>query len=320
MTTLGFLSRIAFGVLVLAGCAAPSDADATAEAAQAATSANDAEKVLFVAEPAPSGCREGDDAARIRCLLEARYASDPAARALALDLHLTTGGLAGLLPAQEIDGGYRGNIQLVPELPVGVHRKHLGWVRDAMREIDAFFVELGRSSGEPLRYRWREIDFRFFRSVGRTTPSAFTEGTWEVAYNVAGSLVSSGPAVRETLYHEIFHINDWAHGEWSKALEPIVSTIVARCGTRSTCLAPYTPTKMMVRSGTYYAFQPDNGSMTMEYAAELATRFFEEQSAAMGGRPRSEPAFKCGPVENGRAWQLLASEFFGGRDLVPACP
>ncbi len=311
---------MALGLLVLAGCAASSDADATGEGAEALTSADDAGKVLFVSEPVPSSCRAGDDAARIRCLLEARYVSDPAARALALDLHRTTGGLPGLLPAQQIDGGFRGNIQLVPELPVGGHRKHLGWVRDAMQEIDRFFVDLRGPSGEALRYRWREIDFRFFRSVGRSTPSAFTEGTWEVAYNVSGSLVSSGPAVRETLFHEIFHINDWAHGEWSKTLAPIVSAIVARCGSRATCLAPYAPTKTMVRGGTYYAFQPGTGSMTMEYAAELATRFFEEESAAMAGRRRGEPAFKCGPAENRQVWALLVSEFFGGRDLVPACP
>ena len=34
----------------------------------------------------------------------------------------------------------------------------------------------------------------------------------------------------------------------------------------------------------------------------------------------SHTAFKCGAPENARAWKGLVGEFFGGHDLVPACP
>ena len=76
----------------------------------------------------------------------------------------------------------------------------------------------------------------------------------------------------------------------------------------------------MVRGGTYYAFQPNNGDAVHEYAAELAVRYFKEQSRDAATRASSRArAFKCGPAENARAWQALVDEFFAGRDLVPAC-
>lgn len=302
----------------LTGCAADTDDDAGV-GASAQTEGGRVAEVLYGRGAVPAGCAEPVGAAQARCLVAARYAQDPASQAVALDLLDRTGGVPGVLPAQRIDGGYRGSIELVPELPVLAHAKHLVFARDAMVDIDAFFAALGRAAPSPLRYRWRGIDFRFFRSVGRTTPSAFTEGTWEVAYNVSGSLVSTGPMVRETLFHEIFHVNDWTHDDWSRALAPVVDAVVARCGTRTACLAPYAPTKTLVRGGTYYAFQPDNGSMVVEYAAELATRYFEEQRAALASTRLPDPPFKCGPPENRRAWDLLRGEFFGGADLTPAC-
>ena len=75
----------------------------------------------------------------------------------------------------------------------------------------------------------------------------------------------------------------------------------------------------MVRGGTYYAFQQDNGAVVHEYAAELAVRYFKEQSEMLATGKLSRPAFKCGPSENGRAWQALVTEFFAGLDRVPAC-
>ncbi len=144
-----------------------------------------------------------------------------------------------------------------------------------------------------------------------------------MSYNVAGSLHGSADAVRETLFHEIFHLNDAAHGDWSKrVLQPVFDAVVARCGTRVACLRPYAPGDTMVRGGTYYAFQPDNGESVHEYAAELALRWYREQRAlgrGLGpGRPRVTP-FKCGPEENGRAWAAMVDEFFGGADAVPRC-
>ena len=76
----------------------------------------------------------------------------------------------------------------------------------------------------------------------------------------------------------------------------------------------------MVRGGTYYAFQPDNGDSVHEYAAELALRYYREHRAVLGATRLARAPFKCGPEENRRAWAAIAAEFFGGVDLVPACP
>jgi hypothetical protein len=74
-----------------------------------------------------------------------------------------------------------------------------------------------------------------------------------------------------------------------------------------------------VRGGTYYAFQPGN-DIVLEYAAELATRVFDEQRALLGLGPRvAGRPFKCGPPENARTWKAMIDRFFGGMDRVPAC-
>jgi hypothetical protein len=306
------------------GCSGGAPSDGAADvaplvAADVPADPSAAAEVLYLGDPPPAACAAEVGDARVRCLLSARYASDPAARDLALDLFASTGDVAGVAPAQTMDGGYRGELHLVPELPIGAYRKHLGYVRDAMRDFDEFFGALEQSATSPIRYRWRTIAFRFFRSVGRTTPSAYTEGTWEAYYNVSGSLVASAAGVRDTLFHEFFHINDWNHDGWSRALAPLVAGIASRCGTRTACLAPYTPTDTLVRGGTYYAFQPDNGPLEVEYSAELASRYYAEQRAAMKHTRLSKPPFKCGPPENRRAWDLVVNEFFGGADLVPPC-
>jgi len=75
----------------------------------------------------------------------------------------------------------------------------------------------------------------------------------------------------------------------------------------------------MVRGGTYYAFQQNNGTTVHEYAAELAVRYWKEQREMQAKHRLSGKAFKCGPSENGRAWKALVDEFFAARDLVPAC-
>ena len=139
-----------------------------------------------------------------------------------------------------------------------------------------------------------------------------------MAYNVNGSIDTSADRVRETLFHEIFHLDDADHGDWSpRHLTSIQDAIERKCGTRTPCLAPYAPTSTIVRRGTFYAFQPGND--VHEYAAEVALRWYEEQRAVVRGEPRVRPAFKCGPDENRRAWEAIAEEFFGGADLVPGC-
>jgi len=267
------------------------------------------------------------DAERIRCMIAERYRTDDEARRLALDLYRETGSVAGVEREHVMDGGFRGKLHLVPEPPVARHRKHLAWVAAAAADFTWFFGELesradrasaaGAPAGPPL-FRHQPIAWRFFRSVGRTTPSAYASG-WTVAYNVSGSLLRSEDATRETLFHEIFHLNDGARAWSRRALGAIYDGIVARCGARTACLTPYGPTTTKVRGGTYYAFQPDNGDGVHEYAAEIAMRYYQDHRALLRGDKLAGPAFKCGPAESAKAWSLLVEEFFGGVDLVPAC-
>jgi hypothetical protein len=254
------------------------------------------------------------------CLIEDAYAADPKAQELALALFRDTGTIAGVGPEELMDGGYRGKIRLVPQLPLGAYRKHLTWTDGALRSIDTFFTELFANQNTSPSYRWRALSLRFVRSIKKRTPSAYAFG-WTIEYNVEGSLLTSAPGVLETLFHELFHNNDFDHGDWSaKALQTDYDAIVAKCGTKAACLTPYAPNKTRVKAtGTYYAFQPNNGNGVHEYAAELAVRYFTEQRQMLRDGKLAKPAFKCGPAENARAWQALITEFFAGRDLVPAC-
>jgi hypothetical protein len=259
------------------------------------------------------------------------YKSDTDAAKLARALYDDLGHVATVGAEEEMDGGYRGMIHLVPELPVGKYRKHLEWVAAALRDFDAFFSAF---DGKP-NYRWTKLTLQFVRSVKKRTPSAYATG-WSITHNVNGSLLTSARGVRETYFHELFHLNDFDHGDWSgKTLAKDYAAIVKKCGTprvtktngaaRSAaaivkCLEPYAPNTTKVRAtGTYYAFQPNNGNGVHEYAAELAVRYLKEQSEMAAAKQLAKPAFKCGPPENARAWQGLVDEFFAGRDLVPAC-
>ncbi len=253
----------------------------------------------------------------IECLLEDRYAADAKAKALALALFRDNGSIAGVGRDEIMDGGYRGKIHLVPQLPVGSYRTHLVWVGAAMHQIDTFFAaQFPEAEAQPA-YRWRAIGFQFVRSIKKRTPSAYAT-QWTIEYNVEGSLLTSEAGVRETLFHEIFHLNDEQHHGWSgSALAKDYDAIVAKCGTKAACLAPYAPNDTMVRGGTYYAFQQNNGEAVHEYAAELAVRYFKEQSEMRSKGKLAHRAFKCGPKENGRAWKALVDEFFAGHDSVP---
>lgn len=251
--------------------------------------------------------------------LAKRFASDAKAQALALALYRDTGDVVDVGADEIMDGGYRGKIHLVPQLPVGGYRTHLVWVAASMKDIDAFFADLFPTDVTAPAYRWRQLAFRFVRSVGKHTPSAYAS-SWTIQYNVEGSLLTSEVGVRETLFHELFHLNDEQHGDWSaKKLGADYDAIVKKCGTALRCLAPYAPNSTVVRGGTFYAFQPNNGDGVHEYAAELAVRYFYEQREMRSAGKLSRRAFKCGPAENARAWKALVDEFFGGRDLVPGC-
>jgi hypothetical protein len=215
-----------------------------------------------------------------------------------------------------MNGGYRGRIHIVPAVPIGKDRRYLEWITAALRDFDDFFDQLSRGAPRTPSYRWRGLALRFYRSVGKTTPNAYA-ADWTVSYNVVGSLQTSADSARETLFHEVFHLNDAAHGDWSSAhLTASYDGIVRKCGARTACLAPYSPGDTMVRNGTYYSFQPGND--VHEYAAELAIRYYREQRAAMRGHPM-KPAFKCGPDPNAKAWSSFVEEFFAGIDKTPAC-
>ncbi len=271
-----------------------------------------AQEILYLGDTPAPACKAGTEPEQVVCLLEARYAGDAAAAKLAVELYRKTGTVAGQLPERDFDGGYRGKLHLVPRLPMGAHRKHLELAVAALLDYEDFFQQLG---GTP-RYRWRALDLRFFESVKRRTPSAYASD-WAVAYNVQGSLFGSEAGVRGTLFHEVFHLNDQARRGWShRVLSPLYERIVAKCGQKTKCLEPYAPDSIKVKGGTYYSFHADNG--VGEYAADLARRYYVEHRALLRKEKALAP-FKCGAPENGAAWKLLADEFFGGVDLVPAC-
>ena len=112
---------------------------------------------LFDGAP-PADCAR--EAAPIECMLRARYRDDRKAAALALRLHREAGGVAGIGAEELMDGGYRGAIRLVPQRPVGKHRRHLAWVVAAAQRYQSFFDELYQGQSGP-RYRWRDLTFRF---------------------------------------------------------------------------------------------------------------------------------------------------------------
>jgi hypothetical protein len=290
---------------------------------------SDIVKVLFAERTAePAACPESlPRDARIRCLYDERYKGDTKAASLAYEMLTRWRIVAGVEVAHTMDGGYRGEIQLEPFVPTGKERKHLEWAVSAFSDFEKFFGELdayGREhdAGTAKRaYGFRGITYRFTRSVNVPRPSAYAHD-WTIGYNVRGSINLNEDMVRETLFHEIFHLNDPLHGNqggwWSSpALSPIFDAIVRKCHVDTACLTPYTPNETQVRGGTYYSFQPGNG--VVEYAAELALRYYREQRAALRKLPLGKKPFKCGPPENARAWSLMKDEFFRGIDATPDC-
>jgi hypothetical protein len=310
-----------------AAAASPAAPDAGAPYLALASVGAEAEAYLFPgeggAEARARACpKESAPRERVVCLIGVRYADDGAALAIARELYETHGILAGLEPDHSERMGWRGRIHLVPEPPVGKYRGHLAWMLASARDFDQVFSGLDPGGAHPPRYRWRPVVLRFMRSVDRTTPSGTAApDRWEVSYNVVGSLNKSEDSVRELLFHELFHRNDADADGWStRVLDPIYRTILAtsRSHANMPCLAPYAPTQTTVRGGTYYAFQPADYNPVLEYAAELAVRWYREQRA-MVRKQSPGPAFKCGPKENARAWEAITRDFFGGVDLVPAC-
>ena len=266
-------------------------------------------------EGAPTACVGRE----VRCLLSERFAGDAAARRAALALFDETGSVAGVEAAMTMDGGYRGQVRIVPEWPVGVHAKHLGWVLSAQREIASLMGHVIREQKQLPVFRYTGLQFRFMRTVGGTTPSAYANG-WTVTYNVSGSLMTSPAVVRDLIVHEVFHLNDQDRNDWSRrVLGPTVDRISNKCGTDRACLAPYAPRKLTVRGGTFYSFQPNNGDIALEYGAELAARYVAEQLASLNGRAHPDGWFKCTNADNANMIRLLREAFFAGFDATPPC-
>ena len=302
------------GVLVTAlgvRAAPPSEAEAEFLA--------DADDALAQASPVISAdlCPAEAGAPRLRCLLEQRYQGS--ARELALRLFSEHRNVAGVEQAHWMDGGFRGRIRLVPAWPTRNAQRHLHAIVRAHDAIEKTLAALRTRTTQPVRYRHRNIVYRFCRSVRRTTPSAYAGG-WTIGYNVAGSLHKSDDAILTTVVHEIFHLNDEDDGFSTRELGGLHAAIVARCGTARRCVAPYSPTATTVRGGTYYAFQPDNGDAVLEYGAELASRYLLDQRAMLEQGRVPAPVFKCATTENAQAYAKVGKAFFGGVDLSPACP
>lgn len=279
-----------------------------------------AERVLFLAthlrtKELRNACPDTLEAdARVRCLIMLRYVDDEESRDLALTLFAETGSLAGLLPEETTEDARGEKIRLRPARPVGSNRDHLRWIIAAMRDYKHFID--GLTAIKPVSFRFKSLDFRFFYSEKGHMPSAFAFRQ-NVGYNLFGAVNVSEEAVRTTLFHEIVHLNDGWHGEWSsRALADVYYKILARCSKRNACLAAYAPTDTMLE-GHYYSFAPK--STVREYAAETALRYYIEHRLLLDKKPLTQKPFKCGPEENREAWRLIVDELFGGIDLT-TCP
>lgn len=273
---------------------------------------------------APGGlepdCARGSQEDRIRCQLAQRFSGHPKAQQQALQIYKTARWIVETEEPYLMDGGWRGTIKIIPKLPVKAHRQHLLWLLSSANEFALFFNKIKSSAKSDFGYRWRDITFKFFQSVKRRTPSAYAIN-WSIGYNVSGSLLRSAPSVRNTLFHEIFHLNDAEHGDWSKHhLEEIYQEVITQCSQSGalgdSCLKKFAPSKTKVKGSTYYAFHPGEG--VEEYAAELAERYFLDNRRIIDGKKVRRP-FKCRHPLNQKAWDLLVLEFFGGVDLVPSC-
>lgn len=314
----GLLATAALAALVgLAGCARPQPASPSAELADKAHSrqllcADVGDAVCLAQCPADRSPRE-----HAECLLRLRFADDPEALDLATTLYARTNTLVGVAARTSIEG-YRGSyVELHPALPIGEQRHHLEWLHRSLGTFDWFVASLAERAPRPLAFRPRPKGFAFFQTAEPSYPSAYcVDGV--IAYNVQGLLHADSRDMHETLFHELFHINDAAHGAWStRTLGPTFDAIVERCDDDHACLATFAPHDSVVPDGTFYAFDARTRDVR-EYAAELALRYFLEHEAILTGAPPLLP-FKCRAEENLGAWTQLVDTFFGGADLTPPC-
>ncbi len=262
------------------------------------------------------------DADHIECLLQLRFGSEPETLALARALYFDKKTPIGVEMHTSVDG-YRGErVALFPALPVGEHRHHLEWLNAGLERFDAFFERLNERASRPIAFEPRPQGFVFFTTDGPSYPSAYcSDGL--IAYNLLGPLHAERDEMHDTLFHELFHINDARHGQpsyWSvQKLDGLYQRILTRCADDHECLERYSPHPTIVPQGTFYAFDHRTGDVR-EYAAELALRYFREHEAVLAGTPLAQEPFKCQSEENALSWREVVDEFFGGVDLIPECP
>lgn len=251
------------------------------------------------------------------CLIEFRFADDAEALELARSLYAKTGVLPGV-DTTKSQSTYTGeHIPTRPALPVGDDRQHLAWIIASFERYDEVFSTLAAQAPAPIDFRLRPDAFVFFRTETRTYPSAWGQGG-VVGYNLDGPLHTSERDVLETLFHELFHLNDERRGGWSASvLGDVFEAIVSRCGGDHECLGSFAPGDTCVPDGTYYPFDERTRDVR-EYGAELALRYYLEHEAILRGLPL-EPPFKCGSDENRAVWERLVHDFFGGLDLSRDC-
>src|SRR5262249_43471830 len=162
-----------------------------------------------------------------------------------LTLYSETGSLAGLLPEETTDDGHGGKVRLLPARPIGQNRDHLTWIVDAFRDYQRFLK--GLSAKGRVTFRDRPVHFRLFYSEKGGNPSALALKR-NFGYTLFASFNVPAAAVRNTLSHEIFHLNDSRHEDWAaRVIAPVFDGIVARCGQKNACLSPYSPTDTMIR-------------------------------------------------------------------------
>lgn len=252
-----------------------------------------------------------------QCLIDFRFADDSEALDLARALYARTGVLPGV-DTTTSHGTYGGTpIATQPALPVGDDRQHLAWLIASFERYEQVFAILVARAPRPIDFRLRPDAFGFFRTGTQTYPSAWGQGG-VVGYNLDGPLHTNERDVLETIFHELFHLNDERRGGWSaSALGELFEGIVRRCGRDDGCFGDFAPHDTRVPNGTYYPFDEATRDVR-EYAAELALRYFREHEAILDGTPL-EPPFKCGSEENRVAWERLVEDFFGGLDLSRDC-
>jgi len=113
-------------------------------------------------------------------------------------------------------------------------------------------------------------------------------------YNVEGSLLRARRVSADERVHDCFNTRD--HKDWSQhALSTDFKAIVKKCGTKS-CVSHRThrTTPKSRPTGTYYGVPTETtANVVHEYAAELAVRYFKEQTEMLANGKLAAKAFKC---------------------------